>query len=241
MTMLIALVMAFLGWSSAGVFLGWVQPENTGRALIRFGMVAMFAIMVALAKPHISWAGEFRSDWLIQTVDGYVSLPRMINANTLPIWLADLCYWSWFHVQSAALVWACWSDHGRRLLLAWVMLWTFGGTVLALLLSSSGPFYAEGLTQTGSVSAAWQARLAEAWCSGRQFPGSGISAMPSMHVGVACLVALAAYNRRYWLWPAALAFLMLTQIVTVVQGWHWSIDGYVSIVLAMLAWMISDG
>lgn len=66
--------------------------------------------------------------------------------------------------------------------------------------------------------------------------GTGISAMPSMHVALAAWVALViqsyAPRLRYvaWAWVAAIFF------ASVHLGWHYAIDGIVAVAIALLAW-----
>ncbi|MBY7838592.1 phosphatase PAP2 family protein [Vibrio fluvialis] len=66
--------------------------------------------------------------------------------------------------------------------------------------------------------------------------GSGISAMPSMHVSMAVLLALAvsALHRRwgYLAWGYAL----MIQIGSVHLAWHYAVDGYVSALLTVIIW-----
>src|SRR5262249_20205055 len=58
--------------------------------------------------------------------------------------------------------------------------------------------------------------------------GSGISAFPSVHVGLVVMNALflADYNRRLGL--AGFAYAVLILASSVYLGWHYAIDGYVA-------------
>jgi hypothetical protein len=66
--------------------------------------------------------------------------------------------------------------------------------------------------------------------------GSGISAFPSMHIAMATLWVIVGFHagRRFGI--AALLFLAAIEICAVALGWHYAVDGYASIVLALLIW-----
>ncbi len=66
--------------------------------------------------------------------------------------------------------------------------------------------------------------------------GSGISAMPSIHVALAVLNALflRALNPR--LAPVGVAFAAMILFGSVYFGWHYALDGYASIIGVALIW-----
>jgi len=59
----------------------------------------------------------------------------------------------------------------------------------------------------------------------------GISAMPSMHVALPVLYMLAGFRENRWLGWAFLVYLIAILIGSVHLGWHYAIDGYVSILV----------
>lgn len=69
--------------------------------------------------------------------------------------------------------------------------------------------------------------------------GVGISAMPSMHVSIAVLMAMASYryNKKlgFFMW----GYMVLIQVGSVHLAWHYAIDGYISIILTVTIWKIS--
>jgi membrane-associated phospholipid phosphatase len=67
--------------------------------------------------------------------------------------------------------------------------------------------------------------------------GSGISAMPSMHIATATIFVLAA-RRTAWLVPAV-TFWAMTFIGSVYLGYHYAVDAPVAAVVAALCWAAS--
>ena len=65
---------------------------------------------------------------------------------------------------------------------------------------------------------------------------SGITAMPSMHVSIAVLMALLGWrvNRLAgWIFTIYCGFIMIGSIHL---GWHYAVDGYVSLVMTIAIW-----
>ncbi|MBY8122571.1 phosphatase PAP2 family protein [Vibrio fluvialis] len=144
--------------------------------------------------------------------------------------------------------------------LSFITCWLVLGCVLATLLSSAGPCYTELLNSSYNYYTPLMLRLQEQnqWLQQNHLPdiwalniqnvlwhhfeardqgiGSGISAMPSMHVSMAVLLALAvsALHRRwgYLAWGYAL----MIQIGSVHLAWHYAVDGYVSTLLTVIIW-----
>ena len=69
-----------------------------------------------------------------------------------------------------------------------------------------------------------------------QMIGSGISAFPSVHNGVAALMMFYLFERSRWLAPVGVLFCGLILFCSVYVGWHYAIDGYFSILAVWAAW-----
>ena len=142
----------------------------------------------------------------------------------------------------------------NRLLVLYLFVWIGLGNVVATLFASAGPVYYEALTGVDRFAAYEAARgalmqpdhpvrlLQDAlWAnvSGREGRlGLGISAFPSVHVGIAALVMvyLVALGRVAGL--IGIAYCALTQWSSVVYGWHYAVDGYASILLVVAVWVL---
>lgn len=151
----------------------------------------------------------------------------------------------------------------NQYLITFMASWLVIGGVTATLMSSAGPCYAHlvdvNQTQylplmdrlTTQSLALEKLGLPPLWALdvqdllwlkylGRESGiGTGISAMPSMHVSIAVLMALGAYrlNKRlgYLMW----GYMVAIQIGSVHLAWHYAIDGYLSTFLTLLLWKLS--
>ncbi|QDC08125.1 hypothetical protein FHY55_02205 [Oceanicola sp. D3] len=139
-----------------------------------------------------------------------------------------------------------------RFLLLYCVGWALLGSVLALGGMSAGPIFYDRLLGgerfAGLIAALEASGISDStvggvqdflWSvyeSGTQGVGSGISAFPSVHVGMACVVSLYLYERARWLAPLALAVVAAFQFLSVHLGWHYAVDGYVSIAVIVATW-----
>ncbi|MFZ4540542.1 MAG: phosphatase PAP2 family protein [Rickettsiales bacterium] len=137
--------------------------------------------------------------------------------------------------------------------------WIVAGILLATLLASVGPiYYAEFYNDAYStLNAGYMKQLygsgttksllavdARELLLGFQKNGSitdynGISAMPSLHVGVAFLIALHSYvYERKLIW-ITIPFALLMFVGSVALGWHYAIDSYVSVLVVIILWKLN--
>ncbi|MER9331715.1 phosphatase PAP2 family protein [Mesorhizobium sp. M0488] len=163
-----------------------------------------------------------------------------------------------WHVQwfGTLLFVAFWNSPVRRLRYLWAFALTtiLCGTVLATMLSSTGPIFHDqfyggerfaalrtALAHNGHAASvhAYANYLLTTYRSGGPELGGGISAMPSMHVAFATLNAffLAGFGRRWAVagWSFA-AFILFGSVYT---GWHYAVDGYLSILVVSALWHLT--
>jgi hypothetical protein len=170
----------------------------------------------------------------------------------------DLSYMLWFPALFGFLLWAAWSGHRalrRRALLAAVLVWVLCGNVAAVALSSAGPCYygavvagnnpySRLMTTLDSYHhehflfarfnqvSLWNAMQSHTW-----LPFGGISAMPSVHVAMAVLLALVGWRHSAAAGTLLTIFAALIMLGSVALGWHYAIDGYIGALMAYAIWV----
>jgi hypothetical protein len=238
----------------------------TGDALLRFGIVYLlippFMCSYSSMKQAIPVFKRFNSDILLSRLDhlihfnnnpwtllqswiGHPSLTRLI----------DFCYIAWGTIFLYTLLWMAYSRRKSlrlRFLLSLVLCWIIIGNILASLLASVGPCYYGQVTASAmnpyapmldylhSIPALEAVRIQDtlwkAYINGTFMPLGGISAMPSMHVSIAVLLALAYRHVSPWLGIVFALYAGVIQIGSVHLGWHYAIDGYLSAILTVTIW-----
>jgi hypothetical protein len=244
---------------------GLLAPERLAAGLPIFfalplflSMFSSFKALIPLIQPF-AWDASFAAwdqalhfgrqpwEWL-QPLLGHASATKAMNGF----------YTLWFVALFGVWTWQCFSLRRpvlrMQFLLSFVLVWALFGTGAAALLSSAGPCYFARVTGLADPYAGLMAYLhlisEMAPISALQIQemlwadylrpgvemGAGISAMPSMHVATAVLFALVAWRTDRRLGVGFAAFAAMIQIGSVHLGWHYAIDGYVSIAGTLLVW-----
>lgn len=137
-----------------------------------------------------------------------------------------------------------------RYCLSFVLMWTILGNVLACAFLSAGPafhaqvtgdairFGAQMHALEGSVSSAFQAYLWDIYHRNVIGLGTGISAFPSVHVGAAMMNALFLRDVNRVAGLFGFLYVAVVMVSSVLFGWHYAIDGYVSILVLILLHVI---
>jgi membrane-associated phospholipid phosphatase len=176
--------------------------------------------------------------------------------------LFDLTYMFWFVIMDFGVGFCFWWDRDlkRRLRFMWVFLlsWILLGSLAAVAMASVGPtFYGDFYGSLPNPYADFQAfinqngeahfpvtfktrgLLLEWATNGKPLNANAISAMPSMHVAIAWLVALYGWQIHRRLGIALISFALLTVGATIYLGLHYALDSYVSIACVSLMWWIA--
>jgi hypothetical protein len=170
----------------------------------------------------------------------------------------NFLYNLWFFIMYALLTLQAFDTSNpalrMRFLLSFVLSWIVLGTLGAIAFASLGPCYDPGITQDAGPYAPLMNYLNEAneqvpvWAlhvqqmlwdnyqNSQSGMGSGISAMPSMHVATATLMALFGWRYSRQLGIALTAYALAIFIGSVHLAWHYALDGYAGALGAWLIW-----
>lgn len=191
-------------------------------------------------------------------VDPWVPLHAWLGAPSATLVL-DHIYYTWLPVMFAslgALVWLPDSRLRLRGLLGAVFVWLGLGAVAATAFSSAGPAYYQHLVagpdpfapllasmattaeQVPLFAPRLQAALWRLHQTGTTDLYTGISAMPSVHVALPALFAAIGWQVRWWLGTLFGLYTLVILVATVHLGWHYAVDGYLSILLVAAFWWL---
>ncbi len=170
--------------------------------------------------------------------------------------LIDDAYTLWFMMMMLCVGWFCFSRNPKlqlRGLLTTILVWGGLSNLAATMFASVGPCYYEHfykdrrfvpmMDQLQLINAEYPLSALRAMAYllksfGQDKFGTGISAMPSLHVSVAmmCFLACCSYTRSLWLKIASGLFAATILVGSVHLGWHYAVDGLVGIAAVTLFW-----
>lgn len=242
----------------------YLAPERLLNALpafvllpMAFSMVTSMKAMIPLIQPF-AWDPAFAElDRLTHGgVDPWELLQPVLGHPLVTTALSHIYALPWF--VSVLFIQFCYTFtlHRRRdqFLLSYVLCWMLLGNVMAIAVSSAGPCYygvffegpdpfAPQMSYLSGVAESYtlvshlaQEFLLENYQEGLLKLGSGISAMPSMHISMAFLMVLGTWHIHWGLRLVTVTYLILLQIGAVHLAWHYAIDGYVAIAGTWLIW-----
>jgi len=217
-------------------------------------------------KSSMPFAQDFYADHFLAKVDYFLHFgtdPWQIAHNLAPFinpHLAGLFYvkvWLVLALGFPLLLAVTESDHSRRLrfLVLYCVTWIGLGNVAALMGMSAGPIYYDNLynearfdglraaLDSSGVSTSltgWlHAYLWQNYATAQNVLGSGISAFPSVHVAMATVLGLYLAERFPRLTLISVIYVGSILFLSVYLGWHYAVDGYVSIavIMATSAWL----
>ncbi|RPE66260.1 PAP2 superfamily protein [Pacificibacter maritimus] len=147
-------------------------------------------------------------------------------------------------------------ERRQRYLMVYAITWVFLGVVLAMVMSSAGPVFADAITGRTDFAALHPSLYAVGlegslidqmqqflWSeytydAGAQLAGTGISAFPSLHVAMAALWCLYICERSPYFAPLGITYLVLIWFLSIYTGYHYATDGLISTLLvAAINWL----
>ena len=246
-----------------------LQPERAARAVLLLAAMGILQALFAFFKPLIprfaafSWDPVFvEADRLLFFGSDAWRVMWPVLGNPPATLFINVVYHLWFFWMLLAWVLVAFADRHRRenvrFFLAFVLTWTIGGTVLAILFSSVGPCYygnfdfgpdpftglLAGLDAIDKQVPVFARDVQALLWAGQMNPTpgklAGISAMPSMHCATAVLLTLIADRHDRRLGIASGVVAMLIFVGSIHLGWHYAVDGIAGALLAYAAWIGAD-
>ncbi|MCA0934754.1 phosphatase PAP2 family protein [Vibrio alginolyticus] len=192
-------------------------------------------------------------------------LTHELFSNPWSSLIINVAYNFWFIYMWIVLIYFTLNKKNQLLrqqfFITFALAWMVIGIIFATFLSSAGPCFMELVTgdnqyapllnrlveqnkylNESGAGQLWaietQSYLWLEYTTGNNNIGSGISAMPSMHVSISVLLALSIYKLNRVLGYLAYVFAVIIQIGSVHLGWHYAVDGYLSIILTVTLWKL---
>lgn len=187
---------------------------------------------------------------VFQDLIGKPEITFFIDFLYHPVWLFLLFIFFLYHAYGAHPL-----KIRVRYFLSCIFVWAGLGNVLAIALSSAGPCYftrvtgqtspyAELMVYLHSIkvngvalgSVQLQELLWRIYVDKNIAPGSGISAMPSIHVATAILFALSMRHIDSLLEKLLYLYAVVIWVGSIGLGWHYASDGLVSFLSVIVIW-----
>jgi hypothetical protein len=243
-------------------------PERIASALPILLCLPLFGSSFTMVKSTIPLLNPFSWDptferwdrWLLGGTAPWELLHPLLGQPFITAaisWVYNL----WFLMLAFVMAWQAFALRDLRLraqyFYATFITWILLGSVGAILFSSVGPCYfgrvVEGVDPYGplvaylhradqqiSVISLWaQDMLWDAYTHSEMTLGSGISAMPSLHIAMALLFALVGWRTSRPIGIFFTGFFLVIAIGSVHLGWHYAVDGLAAILGALIIWYAS--
>jgi PAP2 superfamily protein len=176
-------------------------------------------------------------------------------------WMSDLIVgvytFVWIMALQGITVWqalAAPSQHRSRFLVASTLAWPVAGNVLAAAYLSAGPWFdarsdpfsspflslTDQIARIGGRTLWAQDYLYKAYESRNTWEvAAGISAMPSMHLVIATIIACFLFRYGRAMRAIAVTFVAVILIGSIGLGWHYAVDSYVGMVVGVAIWALA--
>ncbi|MEN8889480.1 MAG: phosphatase PAP2 family protein [Celeribacter marinus] len=248
----------------------WTQKIQILSAMV---YCTIFTLTFSLIKGHLTEIVPFWADSALTQLDlalHFGTNPRdalgwmsVFNGNDLSRFYLNS--WVFFATYFPVLLLVVDDNaHRRRVFtVLWMACWVILGNVIAVMFMSAGPIFAD-LVATGTMRdhhgvlallndpegarlLMIKQNLWAAYSGQSEMLGAGISAFPSVHVGMASVLALYVARRGvdFAQGPAihtalargvviatrsvAIVYVSIYLVLSVYLGWHYAVDGYMSI------------
>ncbi len=236
-------------------------------SLPAFGLIVVFMPFFSKMKSMIPLFNDFTWDpafiaWDRAIFFGYDAwqVIQPVFGHPLVTAFMAVLYHAWMLLIYAGTLFFLFYRPGavvrRQYLLGFFLIWTVIGGAMATMFASVGPCFLEPIHGDAAFAAQMayleaaneqvpiltlhvQDLLLEWYDAGERGLGSGITAMPSMHVSMAMLFWLAIRRVSLNWGRFFLAFLVLIWIGSVHLAYHYAVDGLVSVIATWFVWKVS--
>lgn len=247
--------------------LSFVREKLVSRGIGAISTIAIFMVCVAAFtayKHDLSGMVTFFADPWLAGVDAAIHFGdswRWTRSVPVPAPIDRVLYilYSQFWIIQVAMVvllaaWLERPDARQRYFVALMTMAIVLGLCLRVLGSSAGPIFYDRIfagsrfvdlmsalkdSNAGPDTQKISDYLYASYTTNRAVVGSGISAMPSFHVAIVTLNALFLWSLNRWVGAAAWAYAAVIMFGSVYFGWHYAVDGYVSILATLLIWRLA--
>ncbi|MDX1802987.1 MAG: phosphatase PAP2 family protein [Alcanivorax sp.] len=246
----------------------WLSSEAMLRALFLVSAFTFFFSAVSSFKTLIPAFQPFTWDPHLAALDQQLhgglqpwQILQPLLGSPPVTFVLNFFYNLWFFVMFVAYYWqVVWIRNEAlrsRFLLSFILCWAINGSILAVIFSSVGPcfygrFYPDlvnpyaglmsYLKHANDVLPIWalptQNMLWDLHLQDKLGVGAGISAMPSMHISIAWLIFMLSRQGPRWLAWLGGTFFVLIFIGSILLGWHYAVDGYLSVIVTTLIWFV---
>ena len=247
----------------------YLTGERFMNAVLALLIASPMTVFFCIGKGFIPLHG-YTIDPALAAADRWLHLGRYPHEYIVPLVekynlskTADMFYLTWFPILYLVCQFcfvADWNQYRRmRFLWTFCLTWLIAGTIMAYLLASVGPYFfqffypclhdpymslVEYLQAQNRLHPMDLFKVGHLEMDLTRSPDivklNALSAMPSMHIGMAVLFFLYATSVNRWL--AVLFFLpyaVLIAFCSVYLGWHYAVDGYVVTLVTTLIWLAS--
>jgi hypothetical protein len=225
-----------------------------------FSRAFVYALLLGLALALHGWAKT-----MIPHVSGYWADPMLADLDHLifgqdpwHLFRSELLrpvyaklYVSWFMITFGTMGLLAFSKRDHSVLLtAYLAILIICGTIGQYVLPSAGPIYferiglgtrfAELIATNDTTYTFFADYLWKNYQAGGANLGTGISAMPSMHVTLAVWTVFAAHALWRPLAVPAAIYALLIWGASIASGWHYALDGVIGVAgaIAIYAWLL---
>lgn len=257
---IITSICAVVSMMSAGVKSPFAHVAKFVRTKKKECLLFIFGIFLAgvnmttfmWTKPLLNYLVPFWADPLLADLDKAIFLGNdpwqfLTQLNTTA--MAIFYHRGWFAMMLIVLIIVLASAPSAKksaTMLTYFLLWSVIGPVIHILLPAAGPIFFADLgygDRFSSLESVPETKEVAVYLwniyAGQGFgPGSGISAMPSLHIATTAWMVIATWIFARWMFLLMLLAGLLIFLLSISLGWHYAADGIVGAIAAAVCYYV---